>query len=96
MKFEWDLKKEIENIKKHGVTFSEAMECFLDASALQLDDTKHSKDEMRSYLVGRSKSGRILTTWFTYRDEKIRIIGSGEWRKGRKLYERTKLEKSEN
>lgn len=27
----------------------------------------------------------------TYRDECIRIIGAGYWRKGRKIYEREKI-----
>ena len=29
----------------------------------------------------------ILTVRFTYRKNKIRIIGAGYWRKGKKLYE---------
>ena len=28
MEFEWDLSKEIANIRKHGVAFSEAVETF--------------------------------------------------------------------
>lgn len=96
MEFEWDIKKELENIKKHGVSFQEAVECFTDKGAIQLDDGKHSQGETRCYWVGRTKAGRVLTTRFTCRGSTIRIIGSGEWRKGRKLYnERAKLEKSE-
>ncbi|MBI2339535.1 MAG: BrnT family toxin [Deltaproteobacteria bacterium] len=97
MEFEWDADKELGNIKKHGVTFQEAVECFFDEHAIQLEDPKHSRGEARHYLVGRTKSGRVLTTRFTYRGAAIRIIGSGEWRKGRKLYhERAKLEKSQD
>jgi len=29
----------------------------------------------------------IMTVRFTYRAEKIRIIGAGYWRKGKKIYE---------
>lgn len=31
--------------------------------------------------------GGIMTVRFTYRNNKIRIIGAGYWRKGKKLYE---------
>jgi len=30
----------------------------------------------------------IMTVRFTYRDETIRIIGAGYWRKGKMIYER--------
>jgi uncharacterized DUF497 family protein len=90
VEFEWDLAKEIENKKKHGVSFSEAIECFADPRGIQLVDRKHSKSETRLYWVGESESGRILTTRFTKRGSTIRIIGSAEWRKFRRLYETTK------
>ncbi len=91
MEFEWDLSKEWVNIRKHGVTFSEAVESFLDPHGFQLVDGKHSQQEGRFYWVGRSKTGRVLTTRFTRRGQKIRIIGSAEWRKFRRLYETTTL-----
>lgn len=91
MEFEWDLSKELVNVRKHGVTFSEAVESFLDPHGFQLVDGKHSREEGRFYWVGRSKTGRVLTTRFTRRGQKIRIIGSAEWRKFRRLYETTTL-----
>ena len=97
MEFEWDLKKEEENIKKHGVFFSEAVDSFSDPNVLRLVDARRSENEERYYWLGQTKSGRVLTTWYTYRGAKIRIIGSGEWRKGRRLYhERAKLEGPED
>lgn len=86
MEFEWDLSKELENIRKHGVTFSEAVESFFDENGFLLADTKHSAREMRFFWVGRSSRGRVLTTRLTRRGGKIRIIGSAEWRKFRRLY----------
>ena len=38
------------------------------------------------YWVGKRSSGRVLTTRFTRRGTKIRIIGSAEWREFRRLY----------
>ena len=89
MEFEWDLAKEWVNVRKHGVTFSEAVESFFDPHGFHLVDTKHSREEGRFYWVGKSETGRVLTTRFTRRGRKIRIIGSAEWRKFRRLYDET-------
>jgi uncharacterized DUF497 family protein len=93
MEFEWELSKELENIRKHQLTFSQAVESFLDLVGFQLVDEKHSSAEKRFYWVGKVSTGRVLTTWFTKRGRKIRIIGCAEWRKFRRLYdETTKIE----
>jgi uncharacterized DUF497 family protein len=42
--------------------------------------------EQRYFCFGRIDDA-VLTVRFTHRDGKIRIIGAGYWRKGRKLYE---------
>ena len=89
VEFEWDLAKDIENIRKHGVSFAEAVESFIDPQGFQLTDIKHSWSEKRWYWVGRLPSGRVLTTRFTKRGKTIRIIGSAEWRKFRRLYHET-------
>ncbi len=86
MEFEWDLNKELENIRKHKVPFAKAVECFFDPNGIQMVDAKHSDLEGRFYWIGKSNSGRILTTWFTKRGDLIRIIGCAEWRKFRRLY----------
>ena len=89
MEFDWDVDKDFKNIKKHGVSFEESAETFFDPKGLQLRDAGHSNVEERLYWVGKSRAGRILTTWFTKRGNTIRIIGCAEWRKFRKLYETT-------
>lgn len=89
VEFEWDLEKEIANIQKHKVSFSEAVESFLDPYGFQMVDRKHSAQEKRMYWVGRISTGRVLTTRFTKRGKVIRIIGSAEWRKFRRLYYET-------
>lgn len=91
MEFEWDLSKELENLRKHRITFSEAIESFLDPHGFELVDIQHLVREKRFFWVGRLATGRVLTTRFTKRSGKIRIIGSAEWRKFRRLYDaRTK------
>lgn len=49
MDFEWDLSKELENIRKHRVTFAEAVDSFRDPHGIKLVDTNHSKQESRFY-----------------------------------------------
>ena len=93
MDFEWDTNKAEENLRKHKVSFSEAVESFSDPKGFALKNDQHSIEEQRFYWIGKTESGKILTTRFTRRGEKIRIIGSAEWREFRRLYnEKTKLE----
>lgn len=49
MKFEWDLEREIENLRKHGYVFSSAVEAFSDKNGFALEDVKHSSEEDRYY-----------------------------------------------
>ena len=86
MEFEWDLAKESENLQKHKVSFLEALSTFSDPKGIQVADQEHSNLEHRFYWIGKSSNGRVLTTRFTIRGEKIRIIGSANWRKFRSPY----------
>ena len=86
--FEWDSVKDQLNQKKHGVSFALAQLAFLDHNRVILEDLEHGDDdEKRYYCLGRVAVG-IMTVRFTYRNNKIRIIGAGYWRKGKKIYER--------
>lgn len=84
--FVWDAEKEWNNLIKHGVDFQLAAEAFSDPHRKIFVDCKHSREEERLYCIGKVKD-RILTVRFTYRQDKIRIIGAGIWRKGRGIYE---------
>lgn len=84
--FEWSVENEKENLEKHGVSFSEAQEAFYDPERIITIDAKHSREEERYFCLGKVNN-RILTVRFTLRSQKIRIIGAGYWRKGRKYYE---------
>lgn len=85
--FEWDEKKDRENIQKHGISFYEAQKAFLDPDRLIAEDLEHSASENCYYCFGKVNEG-VLTVRFTYRGHKIRIIGAGYWRKGRAIYEK--------
>lgn len=87
MEFAWDENKEKENIIKHGVSFFEAQEAFFDKNRVIARDLKHStKLEQRYFCFGKASNNKILTVRFTIRQDKIRIIGAGYWREGRKKY----------
>ena len=91
MKFEWDSSKELENKRKHGLSFAEGVEAFFDENGFVLEDTKHSMNENRFYWIGKNKLGRILTVRFARRGNSIRIFGCAEWREFRSIYnEKTK------
>lgn len=85
--FEWDEQKNFDNIHKHGVSFIEAQAAFLDPRRLLAEDTGHSANEERFYCFGKIGE-QILTVRFTYRNNRIRIIGAGYWRAGKKIYEK--------
>jgi uncharacterized protein len=72
----WDKKKNLENIKKHKVSFEEAETVFYDPNGKLIDDPDHSDDEDRFIILGLSKMLRLLVVCHCYRenDETIRII----------------------
>ena len=84
--FEWDPRKDLENQRKHGVSFAEAQIAFADPQRIIAEDPNHSETEWRYYCFGKVDEG-ILTVRFTYRGNIIRIIGAGYWRKGKAIYE---------
>ena len=51
-----------------------------------IEDLNHSEKEERFFCLGKVKSG-VMTVRFTERQGRIRIIGAGYWRKGRKIYD---------
>lgn len=85
-RFEWDSKKDHENLQKHGVSLASAQYAFADPYRVIAEDVNHSDNEMRYYCFGKVENG-ILTVRFTYRNNVIRIIGAGYWRKGKAIYE---------
>jgi uncharacterized DUF497 family protein len=84
--FTWrDDKNEI-NIKKHGVSFSEAQAAFRDPSRVIAYDDKHSSAGEKRFFCYGIVNGKVLTVRFVYRNNQIRIFGAGFWRQGRKIY----------
>ena len=85
--FEWDENKNEYNKRKHNISFEEAQYTFSDPKRIIAKDLEHSKYEERYYCFGKIGEN-IVTVRFTFRLNKIRIIGAGYWRKGKQLYEK--------
>jgi uncharacterized DUF497 family protein len=86
IRFDWDPDREAENLRKHGVSFVEAQDAFMDRGRVTGRDVNHSQSEPRFYCLGRVAGG-VLTVRFTCRGQVIRIIGAGCWRRGKRLHE---------
>ena len=86
MTFEWDEKKNLLNIQKHGLSFDEAQGAFFDERRVILSDEHHSETEKRYFCLGKCKRG-IATVRFTVRRGNIRIFEAGYWREGKRRYE---------
>ena len=84
--FEWDENKARSNVRKHGITFEEAAEVFLDPF-FQGGDASVGVDD-REFIIGYSHVSRLLLVVYVERGEQTRIISARQaTRHERKLYE---------
>jgi uncharacterized DUF497 family protein len=75
MNVEFDPKKALSNLKKHGVAFDAASIALLDPLALVIEDPD-ATGEARWLLIGMSDAG-LLIICYTLRDEEtIRLISA--------------------
>jgi len=86
MHYEWDERKNRENIRKHGVAFQDAQEVFDDPFHLSLLDERFDYLAERWITIGLTKGKQIIVVGHLYYlkengDEIIRIITA---RKGTK------------
>ena len=85
MTFEWDPEKNRINLEKHGLVFEQAQQAFFDPHRIILEDVEHSTNEKRYFCIGLVE-GLVATVRYTIREDRIRIIGAGYWRTGKRLY----------
>lgn len=76
MKFIWDSRKAQANLRKHGVSFQEAVTVLYDPMSATTPDPDHSISEFRYITFGLSNQGRVLVVSHTERGETIRIISA--------------------
>lgn len=86
--FEWDATKAQSNFEKHGVTFEEAAEVFLDPFHI-VGDASANREE-REFALGYSVAERLLLVVHIERGAKTRIISARvATRSERRLYEQS-------
>jgi len=76
MEFEWDREKAKRNLRKHKVSFDEAMTIFYEPLSATFDDPDPSTDEERLITIGYSSRSRLLVVSHTERGKTIRIINA--------------------
>lgn len=72
--FEWDEEKAQTNLRKHRVSFDEAITVFSDPFSITIPDPGHSDEEERFVDIGSSEAGSVLVVVYTERGDSIRII----------------------
>jgi uncharacterized DUF497 family protein len=86
MTYQWDPNKAKSNLKKHGVSFADAVGVFEDENAITIQD-EHERED-RFITIGRDFLSRILVVVYTFRDIVLRIISARKaTARERKLYE---------
>ena len=77
VRFEWHLQKAARNLKKHEVSFDEALTVFNDPLARIFDDPDHSLTEVREIIIGHSIVGRLIMVSFVEKEMGlVRIISA--------------------
>ena len=74
MKFAWQPEKEQENIIKHGISFSDAVQVFRDPSRIERHDDDSSYAEDRWQTIGLA--GKVLFVVYTESGDYTRIISA--------------------
>ena len=76
---EWDPTKDLENQRKHDVSFGEAAKLFTSGrDYFEIFDAGHSELEDRFIAIGVVRRGIVLVVW-TERDEDVIRIISARW-----------------
>ena len=79
MRFEWDPKKERQNVAKHGVSFKEAKVLLTSkVDFLEIYDAGHSELEERLIAIGPIRRGLVLVVFTERSEDTIRIV-SARW-----------------
>jgi uncharacterized DUF497 family protein len=72
--FEWDEAKSASDLRKHGVTFDEAMAIFADPLLLTIADPDHDGVEERWVSVGENDKGRLILAVHTFVEREIQNV----------------------
>ncbi len=90
--FDWDAGNERKSVDKHGVSRAEAEQPFFNKPLLVFQDDRHSVDEPRFHVLGRTNAMRRLHVTFTLsrKNTLIRVISARDMSvKERAVYEQS-------
>jgi uncharacterized DUF497 family protein len=88
LEFEWNQQKADSNLRKHGVSFIEAVDVFNDDFSSTVLDPDGSRGEFRYLTFGRTLAFRYLVVSYTERSDSVRIISARKMTpRERKAYE---------
>ncbi len=74
VEFEWDFRKAVANLRKHGVDFADAATVLYDDRAITIADER--SDEERFVTIGMNALGRVLVVVYAWREERLRLISA--------------------
>ena len=85
--FDWDQGNSEKNWIAHQVSRNESEQVFFNEPLIVAEDERHSQNEKRWYLLGRTDSQRLLFIVFTIRANLIRVISARDMnKKEREIY----------
>lgn len=88
--FEWDRWNLDKNWYKHKVSHLECEQVFFNCPLLLYEDIKHSENEIRIYVLGKTDWERKLFLVFTIRNDLIRVISARDMnKKEQAIYEKS-------
>ncbi len=76
IEYEWDASKAAQNLKKHRVSFEEAVTVLQDPLGATFLDPDHSDDETRFVTIGTSSRRRLLFVSHMDRANRVRLISA--------------------
>jgi uncharacterized DUF497 family protein len=72
--FDWDEGNRGKNFRKHGITDSEIEQVFLNDPYFTSEDIKHSSEEPRERILGKTDAGKLVFAVYTIRGNSVRDI----------------------
>lgn len=84
MEFEWDEKKNEENVRRHGIAFLDAARVFYDPHAQTRPDRDSPIGEERFQTIGATLNGVLFVVHVNRSGERIRIVSARKARKSEK------------
>ena len=74
LRFEWDCRKAVLNLSKHGVDFADVVTVLDDELAVTVRDESAGEDQYVT--IGMGATGHLLVVVYAWREDRVRIISA--------------------